>query len=186
MGTMPLAAVDAIETARLRLVPVGAEHLPALLPINGDAEVTRFLPYATWAGLDDARAWLARMDTMTRAGTAHQLVLLRRDDGTAIGTLLLFRHDEPSRRIELGYVLGRAYGRRGYMREAVAAACAHAFARLDIRRIEAEVNPANTASCRLLEQAGFTHEGTLRQRWFGKGRVYDTRLYGRLSDDPAP
>ena len=125
------------------------------------------------------------MDALRDVGTGQQLVIARRDDGAIAGTMLLFKFDEGSRRVELGYVLGRAHWRQGLMREAIDAACTHAFTALGIRRIEAEVNPANAASCATLLAAGFTHEGTMRQRWIGRDGPYDTRVFGRLADDPA-
>ena len=45
-----------IETARLALRPVERSDLPDLLEVNGDPEVTRFLPYPTWTSLDDGAA----------------------------------------------------------------------------------------------------------------------------------
>lgn len=180
---MPLPAIDRITSDRLHLLPVAAEHLPDLLLMNGDDAVTRFLPYATWASLADGEAWLGRMQALAATGTGQQLVLQRRADGHIVGSLLLFKHDEGSRRIELGYVLARAHWHQGLMHEAAAAACGHALGALGLRRIEAEVNPANVASCALLERLGFTLEGTLRQRWTAKGRTYDTRLYGLLADE---
>ena len=80
-------------------------------------------------------------------------------------------------------MLGRAVWGQGLMREAVAAACAFSFGELGIRRIEAEVNPENVASCTLLQQVGFSFEGTLRQRWSAKGQTYDTNMYGLLAAD---
>ena len=58
-------------------------------------------------------------------------------------------------------------------------------ARIDVESyvIEAEVNPANLASCALLRRVGFTLEGTLRQRWVAKGQAYDTHLFGWLATD---
>jgi len=72
------------------------------------------------------------------------------------------------------------------MREALAALVGHAFAELALRRLEAEVNPDNVASCRIVEALGFTHEGTLRERWVGKRGPYDTRLYGLLAAEWTP
>ena len=180
---MPFPAITRIESERLVLRPVEAADLPDLLAVNGDAEVTRFLPYATWQSLQDGEAWLARMAALKESGAGQQLVVVRRDDAKVIAGLLLFKHDEASRRVELGYVLGRAQWRQGFMREAVIAACAHAFEVLGIRRIEAEVNPSNRASCALLEATGFVLEGTLRDRWVGKGVTYSTNIYGCLVDD---
>lgn len=183
---MPFPSVARIESPRLFLRPVAAPDLPDLLEVNGDPEVTRFLPYETWQSLADAESWLARMAAMVAAGTGQVFALVRRADAKVVGDLLLFRYDEGSARVELGYVLGRAHWGQGLMREAVAAACAMAIDELGMRRIEAEVNPENRASCRLLQQVGFTFEGTLRHRWRAKGETYDTNMYGLLAVDPRP
>ena len=111
------------------------------------------------------------------------MVLGHRHDGKVIGTLLLFRFEEGSARVELGYVLGRVYWGQGLMTEAVEAICAHVFSALGMRRIEAEVNPVNTASDALLRKVGFTLEGTLRKRWVAKGEAYDTNVYGYLAEE---
>jgi [ribosomal protein S5]-alanine N-acetyltransferase len=100
-----------------------------------------------------------------------------------IGTVLLFRFEEGSARIELGYVVGRSHWRQGYATEALQALCRHAFGALGIRRIEAEVQVDNLASGALLQSLGFVREGRLRQRWVAKGEAYDTDLYGCLADD---
>jgi Acetyltransferases, including N-acetylases of ribosomal proteins len=69
------------------------------------------------------------------------------------------------------------------MRESLEAFCAHAFSKMSIRRLEAEVNPDNEASNALLRRIGFRLEGTLRKRWVGKGAAYDTNFYGFLAQE---
>jgi ribosomal-protein-alanine N-acetyltransferase len=44
--------------------------------------------------------------------------------------------------------------------------------------------PGNGASDRVLANAGFAHEGTLRQRAWLKGDYHDFRMFGRVADDP--
>lgn len=180
---MPFAPIESICAERLMLRPVAERDLPDLLEINGDPEVTRFLPYATWQSLDDGAAWLRRMETLGSTGAGQQLVVARNEDGKVIGTVLLFKFDEGSARVELGYVLGRQYWKQGLMREALEAVCAHAFSAMAIRRMEAEVNPMNHGSNALLQRVGFTLEGTMRQRWVAKGVAYDTNFYGYLAED---
>jgi RimJ/RimL family protein N-acetyltransferase len=163
--------------------PIRREDLADLLEINGDDEVTAFLPYATWRNAEDGAAWFERMAGFDAAGSARQLVIERSSDGKIVGTALVFKHDAGSARAELGYVIGRAHWRQGYAREALAALCAHAFERMAIRRIEAEVDPDNVPSNALLRALGFTLEGRLRERWTAKARTYDTNLYGMLASD---
>ncbi|CAG0956009.1 diamine N-acetyltransferase [Burkholderiales bacterium] len=177
---MPLLAPGPVETARLVLRLVAETDLPALLAVNGDDEVTRFLPYATWRSLSDAQAWLKRMTDVQASGTALQFVVAEKPSGAAIGTCLVFRHDEASARAELGYVLGRAHWGRGVMREALAALVDCAFTRMALRRLEAEVGPSNIASARLLGRLGFTKEGLLRQRWVTRGVARDVEVFGLL------
>src|SRR3990167_5720759 len=109
-----------VGTDRLLVRPVGPHDLGDLMAVNGDPEVVRFLPYAVWTTPEDGEAWLTRMQGLEFAGQARQLVVVQRDSGTAIGTLLLFRFDLPSQRAELGYVLGRRHWGQGLMREALA------------------------------------------------------------------
>lgn len=180
---MAFPTITHVASRRLGLRPVEAADLSDLMEVNGDSEVTRFLPYATWQSPRDGEAWLTRMEALGATGTGRQLVVVRRSDSKVVGTMLLFRHDEGSARIELGYALGRAHWRQGIMREAIEAACSHTFGVLGIRRIEAEVHPDNTASCALLASVGFVLEGRLRKRWVAKGEAYDTNVYGCLADE---
>lgn len=162
---------------------VRAGDLRDLMEVNGDPEVTRFLPYATWQSEADAAAWLERMNSVAATGAARQLVIVRNNDSKVIGTVLLFKFDEGSNRLELGYALGRAHWRQGYATEALHAVLSHAFGAFGLRRLEAEVNTSNEASNRLLRSLGFTHEGLLRKRWVAKGVAYDVNVYGLLAEE---
>jgi len=186
---MSLLAPEPLVTERLLIRLVEPRDLPALLAVNGDPQVTRHLPYATWAAMADALAWYERMLKLMEAGGTLQFVLIRRSDERPVGTALIFHHDEGSQRAEFGYVLGADVWGQGLMREAAAALVAAAFGPMGLRRLEAEVNPLNTASVKLLEHTGFKREGLLRQRWLSAkngGEPYDVAIYGLLRDDRPP
>ena len=182
---MPLEKPAPIETGRLRVRLVEEADLPALFEVNGDAEVTRFLPYATWESPASGNAWYQRMMDLQATGTALQFVVVDKAAGKAIGTCLLFRHDEASARAELGFVLARRHWGGGYMAEALAALIDCAFGRMGMRRLEAEANPGNVASGRLLRRLGFVREGLARERWVSKGVPHDVETYGLLRGDWA-
>lgn len=160
-----------------------------LLGMNQDDDVLRFLPYPKWQSLEDGMAWLGRMRKVEAAGTGVQLVMVDKATAKAVGACLLFRYDVASSRAEIGFVMAREYWGKGVMTEALSAVIGHAFAVRGLRRLEAEANPQNTASCRILERIGFTAEGLLRKRWVAKGSAYDTRMFGLLREEwtpPAP
>lgn len=170
----------AIPTRRLVLRLVRDEDLPPLLEMNADDAVTRYLPYESWRGMEDAQTWLARARARLAAGEAWQFVIVLRESGRVIGSSLLFHFDLPNGRAEIGYLLGRAHWGAGYMQEAAAALVDYAFGTVGLRRLEAEIDPRNGASARLLERVGFVKEGHLRERWDTKGEVSDSGLYGLL------
>ena len=60
----------------------------------------------------------------------------------------------------LGYSMDAAFNGRGYMTEAVKLALRFAFEDLGLHRIQAGTLTHNYGSMRVLEKAGFRHEGT--------------------------
>lgn len=63
----------------------------------------------------------------------------------------------------LGYQLGVNYTGKGFMTEAVSLILQHAFENLKLHRVEANVQPHNLASIKVLQRCGFTKEGYSRK-----------------------
>ena len=83
----------------------------------------------------------------------------------------------------IGYWVGRAFARRGYMTEAVRATLDFGFSQLGLHRIEAACIPDNRASRGLLEKIGFQAEGEARGYLRINGEWRDHLLYAILRDD---
>lgn len=99
-------------------------------------------------------------------------------DGKAVGSIGVFRQGNIHRRTaELGYYLAEDYWGKGIMTNAVMQMCEYVFANSDIVRIFAEPFAYNTASCRVLEKAGFQYEGTLRSNAVKNGKISDMKMY---------
>lgn len=176
------ALAPAFAAGRYDVRVVEEGDLPDLLDVHADDAVTAYLPYASWHSLADARAWLARVRDFAATGRSRQFVVVERADGRVLGAVVVFALDVDARRAELGYVLGRRDWGRGVMRDVLPTVIERAFLDLDLRRIEAWIDPRNVASDRLLQRLGFVHEGTLRQRVVLKGVVVDSAVYGLLRD----
>jgi ribosomal-protein-alanine N-acetyltransferase len=107
----------------------------------------------------DRAAW---DELMARHATPQVEVLfaVRREDGAVVGTFVLSQiFYGPFCNAYLGYWATEAYAGRGYMAEGMAGVLRHAFRKLKLHRIEANVQPGNTASSALLERCGFRREG---------------------------
>ena len=102
-------------------------------------------------------------------------------NGKAAGSIGIFLQDDVfEKSAELGYWLSEEYWRRGIMSQAVRMICREAFAAFDLRRIYAEPFDSNAVSKGVLEKAGFTCEGTMRDGIYKNGRVLSYRIYSLL------
>ena len=59
----------------------------------------------------------------------------------------------------LGYYAFAGFERRGLMREGLSAVVRHAFKSMKLHRLEANIQPGNTASIALVRSCGFSKEG---------------------------
>lgn len=86
----------------------------------------------------------------------------------------------------IGYIIHPDHRQKGYCTEAVQLMVDYLFLANNIVRIQAESNPENMASIRVLEKAGFTYEGTRRKVIFMHGKHNDSAIYSILRDEWKP
>jgi len=102
-------------------------------------------------------------------------------NGAAVGGIgIRIGTDVHRRTAELGYWLGEEFWGGGIMTEAVGAFTDFCFQNFSLRRIYAEPFANNPASARVLEKAGFTFEGRLKNNVLKDGELLDSLLYARI------
>ena len=79
----------------------------------------------------------------------------------------------------MGYWLGEEFWGRSIMTEAVTAVTDFCLENFSLYRIAAEVFANNPASARVLEKAGFTFEGRLKNHVIKDGQLLDSLVYAR-------
>ena len=147
MAFAPLA------TERLRLRPVTADDLDAVVAQNADARVM------TWFGgpmaAEQAAAWMAKqLDHWQKHGFGRMAVDL---DGVVVGFVGLTRTDfdagfTPC--VEIAWRLAFEHWGKGYATEAARAVVRDGFDRLGLDEIVAITTPGNTRSRRVMERLG--------------------------------
>ena len=125
--------------------------------------------------------WAARAEGQ---GTALPLLMVRRADQALLGAITLDNiRRGPAQTGTLGYWIGAEHARQGFMREAILTVVHHAFATLDLSRIEAACLPENAASRGVLEKCGFKYEGVAQSYLQINGRWRNHVLYANLRGD---
>lgn len=134
-------------------------------------------PYTEKDGTDYISAMLSADENET---FAFAIV----SDNKVIGSIGVFRQENIHRQTaELGYCIAEEYWGKGIMTDAVKQICKYVFDKSDIIRIYAEPFAYNTASCRVLEKAGFQYEGTLRSNAVKNGKIIDMKMYSLLKTE---
>lgn len=118
------------------------------------------------------------------AGTAWPFFIHRHEDDALVGAVTLSNiRRGVAETGTLGYWIGRPYAGRGHATDAVRAICRFAFDTLRLHRVEAACVPGNDRSRRVLEKAGFEHEGQARAYLKINGEWADHLLFGLVNDE---
>jgi len=129
------------------------------------------------------RRRLARHAADWRDGEAYSFFLIRNQDSRILGGIGLSNvRRGVAETGSVGYWMGEAFARQGYMTEAVSLVVGFAFEQLQLRRLEAACLPVNLPSRRLLERSGFRQEGYAKEYLCIDGVWQDHLLFALLRD----
>lgn len=166
---------------RLRLRPFIAQDTDALFEVGSDPEVMRYISKPVWTRREDAAEAIGKFLASREQGTGVVWAITEAGEDRVIGYVTVFNHDGAQRRATIGYALARRVHGRRVGSEAVPLVVGFCFRELGLRRLEAEVDPENTASRKLLTRTGFLEEGFARERWEFNGTLSDSVCYGMLA-----
>ena len=106
--------------------------------------------------------------------------IMETKEGSKIGQIF---HSPRGPHFLIGYRVRPNERNKGYCTEAVKLIVDYLFLSKTLVRIQAETNPRNIASQRVLEKAGFTREGLVRKSIFIRGQWEDGLLYSILREE---
>jgi [ribosomal protein S5]-alanine N-acetyltransferase len=178
-----VAVAPRLTGRRVALRPLVLADAPALFALFSDPDVTRHWSRPPMTRLGQARTLVRDIRAGYRSGELVQWGVTLAEGDEVVGTCTLFHFSRACRRAEVGYALNRRYWGRGLMHDALATLVGYAFGPLDCNRLEADIDPANVRSARILERLGFVREGRLRERWIVAGVKSDSDVYGLLRED---
>jgi RimJ/RimL family protein N-acetyltransferase len=151
--------------------------------LDGDADTRRFTLIPSRPDGDFLKAWLGRYERGWESGSCAGFAIRDGVTGAVIGFAAFVQLDLEKQQGEIGYVVDPAARGRGAARRAVDLLTGWGFAELGLERIELRIDPANAASARVAERAGYRLEGVLRSMYFKEGLRSDAAVWARLSSD---
>ena len=141
-----------LTTPRLTLRPVTTADVSTTYAYAGDLENTRFMMFLPYADLTETAEYLRNAEEEWRKDAPERYEFAICLEENHIGGITLYMQEDRAE-AELGWVLHKAYWRRGFVTEAALAVMD--FARsIGVRRIFACCDSENVASYRTMEKIG--------------------------------
>lgn len=173
---------------KVRLRAAERADLPMFVRWFGDPEVTENLNMYSVMSLASEEIWF---ENMLKKPFSEQVLVIEVADRQGqdpsqpewrpIGTISFNQVDTVNRCGELGIVIGeKNYWNRGFGSEAIRTLLDYGFFELNLHRVFLRVNASNQRGLKAYTKVGFTHEGTLREASFGKGRYQDVHMMSIL------
>ena len=146
-------------------------------------DVTTYLTWQPHPDRDYTREYLQYLGSRYSAGMFYDWAVVYEPDCKMIGTCGFTSFNCSSDSAEVGYVLNPEYWGRGIAVEALERILAFGFEELGLHRIEARFIDGNDRSRRVMEKAGMSFEGVMREAMLVKGSYVNVGICSILESE---
>jgi len=173
-----------LEGQWVRLEPLEWRHEPALIALQPNEEVYRYLPVPLDTP-ETIHSWIEHALSARAVGTDLPFATVERSTGTVVGSTRCYDIRPADRAVEIGNTwLGRPWWRTAINSECKYLLLRHLFDEVGCQRVALRTDALNLRSQRAIERLGAVREGVLRKHLIVQGgRVRDTIYYSLLDDE---
>jgi len=172
-----------INTERLLLRRVEKSDVNEIFFLRSDKNVLQYLDTIPVATIAEAASWIERMNDLGKNNDAVTWAITLKQDNMLAGTICFWNITKEHYRAEIGYALHPKHQGKGIMQEAMTAILDYGFTIMKLHSIEANVNPNNSSSIKLLKRNNFIREGFFKENYFYDGKFFDSAIYSLISPE---
>lgn len=169
-----------LTTNRLLLRRISADDADEFFKLRSNKKIMQFIDRPLAETKQDALKLIEIITNGVLNNEAITWAISLKYDSALIGTIGFWRILKEHYRAEIGYLLAEAFQGKGIMQEAINAALSYGFKTMQLHSVEANVNPSNAASIKLLEKNGFMREAFFKENYYYNGKFLDSYVYSLL------
>lgn len=151
-----------------------------ILLIRSNNDVMRFMDVIRFESIADAEKMIQSVEESYKKETGINWAIIEKHSNSFAGYFGFFRIIPEHCRAEIGYALKPEFWGKGYMYETINRMVWFGFEIMKLHSIEANVNPDNEKSKRVLEKIGFKKEAYFRENYLFDGKFLDSIIYSLL------
>ncbi len=173
-------------TERLVLRQITNEDAAEIFFLRSDKEVLQFLDREPATSIDDAVRWIKTINEGVTNNEYIAWAMALKKEPKLIGTVSFWNIKKEHYRAEIGYALHPIFQGKGLMQEAMTVVLNYGFKVMNLHSVEANVNPGNVASIKLLERNNFIREAYHKENYYYNGKFLDSAIYSLLTPINEP
>lgn len=170
-----------LKTSRLLLRALTESDTDDVFALYSNEEVMKYLDRPPTRFKEEAFHFIQKVLKQIKGGESIMWAITQQNETKVMGTICFWHIQRENYRAEIGYILHPDYQHKGIMQEAVKAVLDYGFNAMKLHSVEANVNPANMPSIKLLEKSNFVREGYFRENYFFNNQFLDSAIYSLLS-----
>jgi len=169
-----------LTTSRLALRPIEKSDTERVLSLRSDPRVMQYIDRPLAKSKLEAREWIENIQEMLINQQGITWGISLNNDSRLLGSIGFWRIEKEHFRAEIGYMLTPELQGKGIMQEAMKVAIEYGFDVMNLHSIEANVNPENKASIKILERNGFVQKAFFKENFYYEGKFLDTIIFSLL------
>ncbi len=170
-----------LETERLILREITLKDAEDIFAIYSNEEVMKYFGKNTYKELKEAELMAERCINAFKDKEGIRWGITFKNSDELIGSAGIWRIVKNHLRGEIGYDLKITYWNRGIMTESLKAITSFGFNKMNLHTLEANIDPENIASKKLLGKIGFIKEGYFRESYLQDGEFLDSEIYSMIN-----
>ena len=181
MLSLNFSPFPVITTDRLILRETRPEDVNEIYFLRSDPSVLQYSDRDPCRSTEEAAEFISKIRDAAAANEGISWAVTLKGSDKLIGSPGIWRVDTAHHRGEIGYVLHPDFQGKGIMFEAMTAIIDYGFRVMKLHSLEANINPANTPSRKLLERLGFVQEAYFRENYYHNGRYSDSAIFSLIT-----
>ena len=172
-----------LETERLILRKLEFTDASDLQLIRSDERVMIYMDAERHLTIEHSEKSISEKLKMYKEKTGILWAIIEKSTGKFIGDFAFFKIDHKNSRAEIGYTLKPEYWKKGLMKEVMNSTFRFGFTNFNLHSLEANINPKNENSRKILIKMGFQKEAYFRENYYYNGDYLDSEIYSLLCSD---
>lgn len=170
-------------TDRLILRRITIDDAQDFFAIRSNKELMAALDKEPFKNMDELLGFFEQIESGINSNTSIAWAACLKEDNKMIGHVGYHRIDFTNHRAEIGYALLPRFQGKGLGSEALKTILDVAFNQFNFHSLEADVNPINNPSIKLITKMGFVKEAHFRENYFFRNTFLDSAIYSLLKKD---